>query len=126
VKKTALGNTVMDRFTKGLVAFWNAFKSEPASTPTQKVTEIRRFFIAGENQNLWRGVFKKGDAKMTMQEWVLSPFSGKREWTADPYGVWQEDKNVSVKEITVFQAESKFPGSAFEKRYIASGKQKRI
>jgi hypothetical protein len=72
---------------------------------------IHRYFLAGENQShLWRGTYKEGDTNMIMYGWVRNPYAYDMIWSISFRGEWAKDKQLSIKEITVFEANHKFPG----------------
>lgn len=86
-------------------------KPAPATIPVRGGRRIQRYFLAGVNQSsLWRGEYGETDNTMIMKEWVRSPFTKRMEWVGSFFGEWKEDKYFGVKEISIFEAESKFPG----------------
>jgi hypothetical protein len=86
-------------------------KPTQASMPSGRQGRVRRYFLAGINQSsLWRGEYNENDKTMIMKEWVRSPFTKRMEWVGSFFGEWNEDKYFGVKEVSVFEAEAKFPG----------------
>jgi hypothetical protein len=95
------------KFLDTLKSMWDDKSTPP---PPPKIVKVARFFLAGKNESvLWRVIAVKG--KTYKEQWVKNPMSRRMEWCGSYLGEWEEDKEHGIKEINMFMAESKFPGS---------------